>query len=494
MKSFLVRNFLVLSLAGASLAAAAACSSDLQPPTATLTAVSASVAVGAHVALDGSASKDPNSLALSYQWTIAAAPAGSHAELMQTAGAFPWFTADLPGDYTVKLVVSDGVLSSAAALATVHAGPCGANAPTITTVSSTPATPGVGSAVQLSADPKDADTDAACTGGDRLTYAWSIDALPAGSKASLNDAAATNPSFIADVPGAYVVTLTVTDLEGSKATKSATVTVGACGTNSPALGAVTASNATPKPGDAITVTTTATDADQGAPCSLTDPLALHWAMDSVPAGSHATISDPTQSSPWFRADVSGDYTVGVYATDAAGHQSPRGTVKVTASVCGTQAPIARVDTTKVKFGNCQAFNNQQQQNCSLNNTSVGAYSPSNPNYTIASSQYNDVQLDGSLSSDPDNGNTCNLGQTLSYTWTVLSAPISTQPSFYSSNNNNNNSVSQVLVSNLSNPTLRLDRNFNNNFNNNLAGSWVVQLVVSDGTYSSPPTFIKINAQ
>ncbi|NUQ44991.1 MAG: hypothetical protein HUU22_03045 [Phycisphaerae bacterium] len=74
----------------------------------------ASAVVGDLVVLDGSGSSDPEFDALSYSWSITAAPAGSQATLNDANTAFPSFVPDLPGSYTVQLVVNDGFVDSAA--------------------------------------------------------------------------------------------------------------------------------------------------------------------------------------------------------------------------------------------------------------------------------------------------------------------------------------------------------------------------------------------
>jgi glucuronoarabinoxylan endo-1,4-beta-xylanase len=47
--------------------------------------------------------------------------------------------------------------------------------------------------------------------GDMLTYQWTFSSVPAGSTADLNDADTVSPSFIADVPGIFEVSLIVND-------------------------------------------------------------------------------------------------------------------------------------------------------------------------------------------------------------------------------------------------------------------------------------------
>ncbi len=84
------------------------------PPT--IGAVSASanpVAPGSTSTLSAQAS-DPNGLALQYQWTLVAAPAGSQAHLTGATGAHPSFLADVAGAYQFSLVVRDSLGFSSA--------------------------------------------------------------------------------------------------------------------------------------------------------------------------------------------------------------------------------------------------------------------------------------------------------------------------------------------------------------------------------------------
>ena len=70
-------------------------------------------ALGASVALDGSASSDDNGTALTFAWTLASRPAGSAAALVSADTSLATFVPDVEGVYVARLVVSDGVLSAA---------------------------------------------------------------------------------------------------------------------------------------------------------------------------------------------------------------------------------------------------------------------------------------------------------------------------------------------------------------------------------------------
>lgn len=157
-------------------------------------------AVGKTVRLDGSGSSDADGNRLQFAWSFESRPAGSAAVLSNPAGVAPTFVPDLPGRYIVQLIVHDGSAASvpdSVTISTTNSAPV-AEAGRDQSVSP-------GSLVSLNGS---ASTD---VDGDSLTYAWSFVSRPAGSIASLSDAAAVLPTFTADKPGTYVVQLIVHD-------------------------------------------------------------------------------------------------------------------------------------------------------------------------------------------------------------------------------------------------------------------------------------------
>jgi len=157
---------------------------------------------GSLVTLDGSASRDPNSDSLSYRWFVVSAPFGSTAALADATTAAPNFTPDVSGEYLIRLVVNDGTSDSAPdtiliVAASPNPGPNTiAGADQIVYQTDTVTLDGTGSS-----DPN----------GDPITYSWRIVSTPGGSQAALSDASVAKPTFIADVDGAYVIRLTVSD-------------------------------------------------------------------------------------------------------------------------------------------------------------------------------------------------------------------------------------------------------------------------------------------
>jgi PKD repeat protein len=400
------------------------CSAGLNQPTARISPVATSVAVGAELALDGSGSSDPNGLALQYRWRVAQAPTGSSAAVQNAQDTTAWFVPDVTGDYTIELQVSDGTLTSAAAKATFTAGPCGGNSPVVGAIASAPSVPVTGDVVVLGANATDADMSPSCSVGDALTWHWSLDAQPVDSSAALDHSDEPNPSFVPDQPGNYAVSVTVTDRAGHAATARATIAVGGCGVedatvasasatpNPPDTGATVTLSAvvtpvpTPAPPDAVAPPEAGTDAGgdaapdaadppsdagtEAAPppgCSAPPPFTYHWTLVAVPPGSGATLADSPEVSPSFVADVPGTYTAEVYVTNAGGRASNVKSVSVVAGACGSHAPT-------------------------VSNVRATPASPATGT---------PVQLSATVA-DADTSSPCNLTEHLSLTWTLAAVP------------------------------------------------------------------------
>lgn len=162
------------------------------------------VVEGASVALSGAASSDVNSNALSYNWSIVSRPTGSRASLTNSSSAYPGFVADNEGVYTVRLIVSDGELSSLADEVVIRAN---ANnyAPT--------ANAGDDQRVPIETQVALSGLGSSDPDGDTLTYEWVLTRVPPGSTTSLLSSIVSQTSFVADKVGEYRVSLRVNDGE-----------------------------------------------------------------------------------------------------------------------------------------------------------------------------------------------------------------------------------------------------------------------------------------
>lgn len=160
----------------------------------------ADVPLDSPVALDGSGSGDADGHGLTYAWSLIARPAGSAATLDRPASPTPTFSPDVVGDYVAQLIVNDGFVDSAPDTVRVST----VNLPPVADAGPDQRVP-VASVVQLdgsaSSDPE----------GSPLRFTWSFASRPTGSGAALSAPSAARPTFVADVPGEYVVELRVGD-------------------------------------------------------------------------------------------------------------------------------------------------------------------------------------------------------------------------------------------------------------------------------------------
>ncbi|HEY9159530.1 MAG TPA: PKD domain-containing protein [Desulfomonilia bacterium] len=170
---------------------------------------------GVTASLSGTAS-DPDGDSLSYMWSVFSAPSGSTAVISNPEslnGAT--FKPDKGGVYTIQLQVYDGttytidtmILTRQANFApTAEAG---ANQTAIRYANRTVQLNGSGSS----------DLD-----NDPLTYSWSVTSSPSGSSAVLSSTTVVNPTITLDLPGTYVISLTVNDGETNSAADTVSLT------------------------------------------------------------------------------------------------------------------------------------------------------------------------------------------------------------------------------------------------------------------------------
>src|SRR5207253_10693621 len=93
------------------------------------------------------------------------------------------------------------------------------------------------------------------------------------------------------------------------------------------------------------VTGTAVASDPNANCGAhVSPIAYRWAIVAAPAGSHATLTSTTDSSPAFVPDVpNGTYQLSVVANDALGNPSAAPNfITITSSACGANVPTVSI--------------------------------------------------------------------------------------------------------------------------------------------------------
>lgn len=354
--------------------------------------------VGETVTLDGSGSGDVDGNPLTYQWSLAAKPTGSAATLLNPTTTMPSLTIDKAGTYVAQLVVNDGIASSSpdtATISTLNSHPvanAGADQSGV-----------VGMIIRLDGSAS-SDVD-----GDPLTYQWSLTTKPAGSAATLVNPTTAVPSFTLDKAGAYVVQLVVSD--GKGASDPATIVVSTL--NSQPVADAGTDRSAP-------VGTTVLFDGSGSSDVDGDLLTYHWALTAQPRGSTATLSDPEAVQPTFTIDQPGTYTAQLIVNDGTVDSDP---VTVTVSTVNSK-PVANPGLAQHGM--------------------VGAT----------------ITLDGTGSADVDH-------DLLTYRWALVSQPAG--------------SVATLLNFATARPSFTLDR----------AGSYTIQLIVNDGHVDSDPETVTI---
>jgi PKD repeat protein len=254
------------------------------------------------VAVDGSASSDPDGTVAGYSWDFGDGSTGTGVTASRTYAA--------AGTYTVKLTVTDdkGATGFTTKTVTVTAPPA-PNQPPVAAFTATPTNLSVAFDAGTSSDPD----------GTISSYAWNFGDSSTGSGKTANRTYAA--------AGTYPVTLTVTDNKGATATKTAQVTVSAAPpANQPPTAAFTSN-----------VTNLAVDFD-GTGSSDPDGTVASYAWD------FGDSSAGTGTEPSHTYAAAGAYPVKLTVTDDKG-ASTSITKTVTVAGGANQLPTAKFTST-----------------------------------------------------------------------------------------------------------------------------------------------------
>ena len=292
------------------------------PPTADAGDDLADVAVPSCVTLDGSDSTDPDGDDLTYQWLITVVPAGSGAYIDDSASqVMPDLCIDMYGMYTVELIVYDGLVDS------------DPDEVVIATGENLPPVADAGDDDSLFAyEPYCLDGNGSYdpNGDPIITYSWSMDSIPTGSAAELDDPTDPNPCFTPDFEGEYVYQLIVNDGEFDSDPDMVTITVDV---NAPPV----ADPGPDQPGE-IGVPVCFDGAGSFDPDN--DQITFSWSLISTPENSAAEFDDPTAPNPCITPDMVGDYVAQLIVNDGENDSEPQTAVaSIPPDVCDVRGDL-----------------------------------------------------------------------------------------------------------------------------------------------------------
>lgn len=287
------------------------------------------VLVGTIVTLDGSGSDGNGSEELSFQWNIIDSPPGSTAMLNQATSVMPTFTPDVPGQYTIELVVTNEFMTSSDPDTVVIT--AGSNVPKPTAHAGPNQSVAVGTTVTLDGSGSQPEG--------MISFQWEIAELPPGSLSMLNQANTAMPTFTPDVVGEYVVQLVVMDDLSIIPSDPDTVVITAV-PNAPRPTAQAGSN------QSVTVSTTVTlDGSGSQPEGM---ISFQWEITEPPQGSLAILNQANTAMPTFIPDIPGQYVISLIVTDMSMTLSLPDTVVINA-ILPIDQPIANAGSDQSVF-------------------------------------------------------------------------------------------------------------------------------------------------
>jgi uncharacterized protein YjdB len=359
-----------------------------------------SATVGQTVTLNGSGSTNPSGIGtLTYSWAFKSRPAGSSATISNANNVIATFVPDVQGSYVITLTVNNGQASNSADV-------------TVSTTTSPPpvAKAGPDQTVNVGATVVLNGSGSTSGSGNPLTYAWTLTQVPAGSTAALTGANTVSPTFVADKAGTYKAQLMVNDGVASSAPSTVTITTQ---TVKPVANA--------GPNQQVNIGSVVQLNGSGSTDANGLPLTYSWTLITRPAGSAATLSNPNIVNPTFTVDAQGTYVAQLIVNNGTLSSDPA-TVTITTNT--VQAPTANAG----------------------------------PNQTVNGGSV--VTLAGS-GTDPQ-------GLPLTFKWSLITKPAG--------------SAATLSSTVIANPTFTAD----------LAGTYVAQLIVNNGFLDSAPATVTIS--
>jgi hypothetical protein len=275
------------------------------------------VTKGLNVNLSGVASKDPESRALTYLWSLITRPKKSQTSLGKTSSQDISFKPDQNGDYVIQLMVNDGTFNSLPD--TVKITVSSTAPPTKPKINKAPiANAGndqdvlLNTSVALSAsgsqDPEDKP----------LTYTWSIQNQPKGSGAVLENKNSENTHFTPKIVGDYILSLIVNDGDLNSLIDTISIHVKEV-TTTPSNSIPTANAGKDQTWPINTLINLSGDQSKD---SDSDPLTYVWTIKKAPKNNAIALENPNIINPTLTPNVIGEYIIQLIVNDGKSNSQP----------------------------------------------------------------------------------------------------------------------------------------------------------------------------
>ncbi len=255
-----------------------------------------SIFLGENAFLYGTGTDPDGDPIVSWSWTIDVKPEGSTPYLSDATRQDPIFIPDLAGDYVLSLVVGDGTYDSLPDSMTVHAA---LNLPPVA-IATADVTTGTAPLTVNFDGSQSFDPD-----GDPLTTLWMFD--------DGSDSTEIAPTHTFQWAGTYLVRLQVRD-DWAQAAQDTLLIEVLPAANPPVADA--GEDVSIFFGESVFLQGSATDPDG-------DPIvSWSWTIDVKPEGSRPHLSDAASQDPVFLPDLTGDYVLSLVVSDGTNDSLP----------------------------------------------------------------------------------------------------------------------------------------------------------------------------
>ncbi len=301
-------------------------------------------ALGDSITLDGREKSNLNSDSATYNWEIIEAPEGSAlVELNDPSSITSIFTPDIEGTYQLSLVVSDGAIEIETILITITV------ENSLSNINIPQANAGedfatlIGSEIFLNGSGTfNSDVE--------YQWQWQIKSVPENSTVNidtLSNANIANPSFVPDVPGDYIFSLTV--INNSAISTPNEIKISVLENNTPPV-----ANA----GENKSVTTNTLVTLNAAKSFDPDgnQLSYSWAITTSPKVTNIILQQTTSKTLNFVPDVDGIYELSLTVSDGIDSNTATIIITATSSVeIPNNPPVANTGSNQEVLVNQKVF-------------------------------------------------------------------------------------------------------------------------------------------